>query len=95
MPAESPSSAPFKVACVGYTNAWPLTRYLDSAQFEMLHCVPSEAARLLRTGDADVGLVPVAALFNDDDYRIVPGYCIGCDGDVQSVLLVGETPVEE
>jgi cyclic dehypoxanthinyl futalosine synthase len=95
LPAESPSSAPFKVACVGYTNAWPLTRYLDSAQFEMLHCVPSEAARLLRTGDADVGLVPVAALFNDDDYRIVPGYCIGCDGDVQSVLLVGETPVEE
>ena len=40
--------------------------------------------------------MPVAAIFNDDaDYRIVPGYCIGCDGDVQSVLLVGETPVEE
>ncbi len=91
MPAESS----WKVACVGYTNAWPLTRHLLDG-FDLLPCVPSEAARLLRTGEADVGLVPVAAIFNDDaDYRIVPGYCIGCDGDVQSVLLVGETPVEE
>lgn len=86
---------PWKVACVGYTNAWPLTRHLGEG-FELLPCVPSEAARLLRTGEADVGLVPVAALFNDDaDYRIVPGFCIGCDGDVQSVLLVGETPISE
>ncbi len=85
----------WKVACVGYTNAWPLTRHLVDG-FELLPCVPSEAARLLRTGEADVGLVPVAALFNDNpDYRVVPGFCIGCDGDVQSVLLVGETPVEE
>ncbi|MSP55570.1 MAG: dehypoxanthine futalosine cyclase [Myxococcales bacterium] len=99
MPAQLPSDTPsWKVACVGYTNAWPLTRHLPSVapgRFEVLPCVPSEAARLLRTGEADVGLVPVAALFNDDDYRIIPGFCIGCDGDVQSVLLVGETPPEQ
>ena len=44
-----------KVACVGYRNAWPLTHRLDPERFEVTHCVPSEAARLLREGAVDVG----------------------------------------
>ena len=85
----------FKVACVGYTNAWPLTRHLDPSLFEVVPCVPSDAARRLREGSVDVGLIPVAALLSDGDYRVVPGLAIGCDGDVASVFLVGETPMEE
>lgn len=84
-----------RIACVGYTNAWPLTRHLDPTIFEVCPCVPSEAARLLRTGEADVGLIPVGALLTDSEYRVVPGLAIGCDGDVASVLLVGETPLSE
>ncbi len=85
----------YKVACVGYTNAWPLTRHLDPEQFDVFGSVPSEAARKLRTGEADIGLIPVASLFSDGDYRVAPGFAIGCDGDVASVLLVGETPLSE
>jgi cyclic dehypoxanthinyl futalosine synthase len=84
-----------KVACVGYTNAWPLTRHLDPVLFEVVPCVPSVAARLLAEGKVDVGLVPVAALFDGADLRVVPGLGIGSDGDVSSVLLVGERPLEE
>lgn len=85
-----------RVACVGYTNAWPLTRHLDPARFSVRACVPSQAARLLNQGDADVGLVPVASLFDRTaEWRIVPGLCIGSDGDVDSVLLVGERPLAE
>jgi cyclic dehypoxanthinyl futalosine synthase len=84
-----------RVACVGYTNAWPLTRYLDPERFEVTNAVPSEAARVLRSGQADVGLIPVGALLTDGDWRVVPGLAIGCDGEVASVLLVGETPIEE
>lgn len=83
-----------KVACVGYTNAWPLTRRLDPALFEVVPCVPSVAARLLTEGRVDVGLVPVASLFDGADLRVVPGLAIGSDGDVSSVLLVGETPLD-
>lgn len=84
-----------RVAAVGYTNAWPLTRFLDRRHFEVLEGVPSEAARKLRAQEADLGLVPVAALLNDGDWKVVPGHAIGCDGAVASVLLVGETPLEE
>jgi cyclic dehypoxanthinyl futalosine synthase len=87
--------ARYKVACVGYTNAWPLTRHLDPARFDVFGAVPSEAARKLKNGEADVGLIPVASLLSDGDYRVVPGLAIGCDGDVASVLLIGDTPLEE
>ena len=87
--------ARFKVACVGYTNSWPLTRHLDPELFDVTGSVPSEAARKLSSGEADVGLIPVASLFSDGDYNVVPGIALGCDGAVGSVLLVGETPIEE
>ncbi|MFZ5476728.1 MAG: cyclic dehypoxanthinyl futalosine synthase [Myxococcota bacterium] len=86
----------WRVAPVGYTNTWPLVRHLDRARFELMPGVPSEAARMMRTGEVDVALIPVGALLSDEvDLRVVPGYCLGCDGDVTSVLLVGETPLEE
>ncbi len=85
----------YRVACVGYTNSWPLTRHLDPELFDVSGSVPSEAARKLANGEADVGLIPVASLFSDGDYRVVPGLALGCDGAVASVLLVGETPIEE
>lgn len=85
-----------RVACVGYTNAWPLTRHLDRAAFDVIPCVPSVAARMLARREVDVGLVPIASLFDVGmDVRIVPGLAIACDGDVASVLLVGERPLSE
>lgn len=88
-------NARYRVACVGYTNSWPLTRHLDPDLFEVSGSVPSEAARKLANGEADVGLIPVASLLADGNYRVVPGLALGCDGAVGSVLLVGETPLEE
>ncbi len=86
---------PLRVAAVGYTNAWPLTRFLDRERFEVIECVPSEAAKKMRLGEADLGLIPVAALLTDGDWKVAPGLAIGCDGEVASVLLVGEKPLSD
>jgi len=87
--------APIRVAAVGYTNAWPLLTRLDRIRYQVTERHPSQVAELLRTGQVDVGLVPVAAMLSDGDYRVIPGWCIGSQGPVHSVLLVAETPPEE
>jgi chorismate dehydratase len=84
-----------RVAAVGYTNAWPLTRYLNPALFDVQEHVPSKVAKLLSCGEAELGLIPVGALLSDGDYKVLPGFCIGSDGEVASVLLVGEKPLSE
>jgi predicted solute-binding protein len=84
-----------RVAAVGYTNAWPLLTRLDRIRYQVMERHPSEVARLLRDGHADVGLIPAAAMLTDAEYRVVPGWCIGCEGAVHSVLLVAETPPEQ
>ncbi|MCB0397659.1 MAG: menaquinone biosynthesis protein [Flavobacteriales bacterium] len=57
--------------------------------------IPSVCAKRLMTNDADIGLVPVAAIPHIRNARIVGKYGIGSRGAVDSVLLVGQVPVEE
>lgn len=78
------------IGTVGYLNAVPLTSRIDRERVEILRDHPSTVARRLEAGEVKAGLVPVAALFADGiDHRIVPGVCIGAEGPVDSVLLVG------
>jgi len=82
-----------RVGIVGYLNARPLTDRIDRNRFEVIADHPSAIAQMLQAGEIDVGLVPVAAIL-DGSHRILPGTCIGAEGAVSSVLLVGETPPE-
>ncbi|TNE86389.1 MAG: hypothetical protein EP330_21860 [Deltaproteobacteria bacterium] len=84
-----------RTATVGYKNAVPLTDHLDPAKVELVTGIPAEIARMLHEGEVDVALVPVAAVLGRRDLRIVPGYAIGANGPVESVLFVAETPVEQ
>jgi chorismate dehydratase len=49
----------------------------------------------LLSDSLDIGLVPVAVLPRLPEYHIVSNYGIGCDGEVASVCLFGEVPLEE
>jgi cyclic dehypoxanthinyl futalosine synthase len=79
-----------KAAAISYLNTWPLTAGLEgSDRIDVLTAVPAGCAALLEAGEVDLALVPVGALAGKD-WEIVPGLGIGCDGPVQTVLLVGE-----
>ncbi len=56
---------------------------------------PSNIARALQNGEIDLGLVPVAIIPSLKEYHIISDYCISCDGEVASVGLYAEKPVEE
>jgi chorismate dehydratase len=83
-----------RIGIVGYLNARPLTDRIDRSRYEVVADHPASIAEMLDSGEVDVGLVPVAAIL-DGTHRILPGTCIGAEGEVASVLLVGETPPEQ
>ena len=86
---------PLRLGAVGYLNARPLVYGLDgrsdlvSVRFD----VPSVCAQLLEAGEIDLGLVPSIAYLDREGDRIVPGMCIGSDGEVASVALVARVPL--
>jgi chorismate dehydratase len=63
------------------------------ALFDLDFALPSECARQLASGEADIGIVPVGALL-DGDYGIFRGAGIACRGAVRSILLISKVPFE-
>ena len=56
---------------------------------------PSKIAQLLISNEIDIGLVPVSIIPELKEYHIISDYCIGCDGEVGSVCLFSEVPLEK
>lgn len=57
--------------------------------------VPSAVAEQLIAGSASVGLVPVASISKISNAQIITDYCIGSDGEVGSVCIYSQVPIEE
>lgn len=64
-------------------------------QVELIEEYPSKIAGMLVDGTIDVGLVPVAVIPKLNEWHIISDYCIGAEGDVASVCLFSEVPVEQ
>ncbi|AKU89833.1 Menaquinone via futalosine step 3 [Vulgatibacter incomptus] len=62
-------------------------------RIQIEHAPPSECARRLAEGEVDVGLLPVAAIAQLGLYALPVG-CVSAKGRVESILLVGETPID-
>ena len=86
-----------KISCVSYLNSKPFIFGLQNSEIkkeiDLQLDIPSECARKLEDNVVDIGLVPVAALAEMDEYHIISDYCIGADGEVSSVLLVSDVPL--
>jgi predicted solute-binding protein len=83
-----------RIGTVGYLNAVPLTSEIDRDRYEVVADHPRGITAKLVAREVEVALAPVAGMLDDGDFRVVPGWCIGADGAVHSVLLVAETPPE-
>lgn len=89
----------FTVSAVSYTNMLPfihgLKHYGLPDKAEMVYDVPSACAEKLIHQQADIGIVPVAALLDIPSYEIISDYCLGADGAVDSVFIFSEKPIHE
>jgi chorismate dehydratase len=85
-----------RVAAIGFLNPAPLMWDFEhppladslALRYRIERMQPSECAARLATGQADIGLVPIAALATTPGLRILPGCAIASKGRVRSLLLV-------
>ncbi len=88
-----------RVGAVSYLNTKPLIygfeRGMMKESVDLLIDYPSNLASMLLKNTLDVGLVPVAVIPEMNEHYIISDYCIGCDGEVASVCLFSEVPLEK
>jgi chorismate dehydratase len=87
-----------RISAVSYLNTRPFLHGLRQAALpgvEITVDIPAECARKLRSGEADIGLVPVATIPALPEAHILPHWCIGAEGVVESVMLYSEVPLQE
>ena len=88
-----------KVGAVSYLNTKPLLYGLEHGpikdEIELILDYPSRLVEKLKSGEIDIGLVPVGALPELGEYHIVSDYCIGTEGEVASVAVFSQVPMGE
>jgi chorismate dehydratase len=96
---ETVTSAPnhrMRVAAIDFLNPAPLMWDFEhpplsaplALRYQIDRMSPSDCATALAGGQADIGLVPIAALATTPGLRILPGCTIASRGRVRSLLLV-------
>ncbi len=88
-----------KISAVSYLNTKPLLRGLALGgmleQVDIQLDIPSKTAERFKLKEVDLALIPVGILPQLTNYQIVSDYCIGADGEVDTVALFSQKPIEE
>ena len=88
-----------KVGIVNYRNTRPLLYGLERGsirdRIELVGDYPAHLVPMLISGEIDMGLIPVAAIKKLPQYHIIGHHCIGAEGEIASVALFSEVPMEK
>lgn len=89
----------WRIGAVSYLNTRPLLLGLEQSglmsQIELVKAYPAKIAQDLMDGTIDMGLVPVAVFPLLKEAHMASNYCIGADGDVASVCIFSQVPMEQ
>jgi chorismate dehydratase len=88
-----------RVAAVSYLNTKPLIYGFEQGmmkdEVELFTDFPANIATMLINDEVDIALLPVAAISSLKECHIITDYCIGTIGEVASVCLFSDVPIEE
>jgi len=86
------------VSAVSYLNTLPFVYGIKNSglmnNINLQLDIPSECARKFLNKEVDVALVPVALLKKLNSFQLLNDYCIGANGNVKTVLLLSQVPLE-
>jgi chorismate dehydratase len=74
---------------------YAVERNLLKEKIQLIFDYPANIASMLLDDEIDIGLIPVAVIPDMKEHAIISDYCIGCEGEVASVCLFSEVPVED
>jgi len=84
-----------RISAVRYANTYPFIYGLMECGFdkkaELTTDHPADCAEKIITGKADIGLIPVGAIPFVKEHFIIGDYCIGADGKVRTVQMMGNS----
>src|ERR1700740_3707522 len=87
-----------RISAISYLNTAPLMWDFEHGEagraFDISYTLPSDCARALAEGTADIGIIPAAAYATTPDLLIVPDVAIAARNEVRSILLVSKLPLE-
>lgn len=105
MSVTEPLDARLRIAAIDFLNPAPLMWDFEHSplapelalRYRIDRMTPAECARRLVSGEADLGLIPIAALAAHPHLHIVPGCTIGSKGHIRSLILVrrAQQPLEQ
>jgi chorismate dehydratase len=88
-----------RISIVQYLNTaplvWGFTNGPLRGKYELSFTVPSQCAEQLRTGEADVAIIPAIEYQRIDDLAILPDMAIASKKEVRSLLIIAKKPIRE
>jgi chorismate dehydratase len=91
--------AKIRVGIVNYLNTKPLLYGLQhspvASKIELLADYPSHLADMLTRNEIDLGLVPIASIPDLEEYHVIGNHCIGTEGEIASVALFSDLPLQK
>src|SRR5579872_5998342 len=87
-----------RISAISYLNTAPLMWDFEHGAaegFEIAYTIPSQCARELQAGAADIGIIPAAAYASIPGLSIIPGVAIASKQPVRSILLVSPKPMDD
>jgi len=88
-----------RISAISYLNTAPLMWDFEHGEagrnFNISYTLPSDCARALQAGTADIGIIPAAAYAQVPGLMVLPGVAIASRRPVRSILLVSNLPLEK
>ncbi|MFI3293475.1 MAG: menaquinone biosynthesis protein [Rikenellaceae bacterium] len=87
-----------KIAAVSYLNTIPFIYGIENEgniTAELLLTPPNECTQNYLDGVVDIALLPSAVVPTLTDAEVITDFCIGAEGEVRSVVIVSDDPIED
>jgi predicted solute-binding protein len=96
---ENPNLHKLRISIVQYLNTaplvWGFTNGPLAGKYDLSFTVPSQCAEALRTGAADIAIIPAIEYQRIPGLVVLPDLAIASQNRVRSLLIIAKKPIEQ